>query len=384
MSWVDLFIAIAVVLAGFLGHAEGAVRQILRFAGFAAAFLVGTYFAPSLSSLVTHKGWRPALALGFVLVISIVGGQVGSFIGSLVAKALRTVKLGLADRIAGTVVGAAGALVGCWLAAGLLASTTWGSVASGIQQSSILSAMGRVMPPVPTLDAKVQSLFRNINFPNVFASVVAPTLGTYVDPKHLGPLVSSLSAPSDVVKVFASGSCPAISEGTAFYVSAHEVVTNAHVVAGHTNVSVNGAPAQVALFDPRNDLAVLRVPTRAETPLPLRTTTPARGTTVKVIGFPLDASRTKAPGVIDGVLTAQGRDIYNQAILSKTVLVVEVNVQPGNSGSPVIDGTSAVGIIESKLVSQVSTAYAIPASVIARDVAKTPATGEASTLSCLS
>jgi len=83
-------------------------------------------------------------------------------------------------------------------------------------------------------------------------------------------------------------------------------------------------------------------------------------------------------------LTAQGRDIYNQAILSKTVLVVEVNVQPGNSGSPVIDGTSAVGIIESKLVSQVSTAYAIPASVIARDVAKTPATGEASTLSCLS
>ena len=93
MSWVDLFIAIAVVLASFLGHAEGAVRQILRFAGFAAGFLVGTYFAPSLSSLVTHAGWRPALALGFVLVISVVGGQVGSFIGSLVAQALRTMKL---------------------------------------------------------------------------------------------------------------------------------------------------------------------------------------------------------------------------------------------------------------------------------------------------
>jgi hypothetical protein len=319
-----------------------------------------------------------------VLVISIVGGQVGSFVGSLVSQALRTMKLGLADRVAGTAVGAASALVGCWLAAGLLASTTWGSFATGIQQSSILSAMDRVMPPVPSLDAKVQSLFRNINFPNVFASVVAPTLGSYVNPKSLGPLVTSLSAPSDVVKVLASGSCSALSEGTAFYVSAHEVVTNAHVVAGHTRIIVNGAPAQVALFDPNNDLAVLRVPSSAKTPMPLLTKTPDRGAPVSVVGFPLDATRTRAPGVIDGVLTAQGRDIYNLTILSKTVLVVEVNVQPGNSGSPVMDGSSVVGIIESKLVSQTSTAYAIPASVIERDVAQTPATGTESTRTCLS
>ena len=384
MSWVDLLIAIVVVLAGFLGHAEGAGRQILRFVGFAAGFLVGTYFAPSLSSLVTHSGWRPVLALGFVLVISIVGGQLGSFIGSLVAQALRTMKLGRADRVAGIVVGAAGALVGCWLAAGLLASTTWGSIAGGIQQSSILTAMGRVMPPVPSLDAKVQSLFRNINFPNVFASVVAPTLGSYVDPKRLGPLIASLGGPADVVKVLASGSCPTLSEGTAFYVSAHEVVTNAHVVAGHTSITVNGVPAQVALFDPNNDLAVLRVPSRAETPLSLTSKTPSRGTTVRVIGFPLDETRTRAPGVIDGVLTAPGRDIYNQTIISKTVLVVEVNVQPGNSGSPVMDGNSVVGIIESKLVSQTSTAYAIPASVIRRDVAQAPASGTESTRTCLS
>jgi uncharacterized membrane protein required for colicin V production len=383
MSWIDLIIAIIVVLAGFLGHAEGAVRQILRFAGYAGGFLVGTLVAPSLSSLITHSSWRPVLALGIVLVISIIGGQVGSFLGSLVSRALRTMKLGRVDRIAGTAVGAAGALVGCWLAAGLLASTTWGSFATGIQQSSILSAMGRVMPPVPSLDAKVQSLFRNINFPNVFASVVEPTLRSYVDPKSLGPLITSLSAPSDVVKVLASGACAALSEGTAFYVSAHEVVTNAHVVAGHTSITVNGAPAQVALFDANNDVAVLRVPSSG-TPLPLRTTTPDRGSRVSVVGFPLDATRTRAPGVIDGVLTAQGRDIYNQSILMKTVLVVEVNVQPGNSGSPVMDGSSVVGIIESKLVSQSSTAYAIPASVIERDVAETPATGTVPTHSCLS
>src|ERR1019366_5126590 len=50
MSWVDLIIAIVVVLAGFLGLADGAVRQILRFTGFAAGFFLGTLLAPSLSS----------------------------------------------------------------------------------------------------------------------------------------------------------------------------------------------------------------------------------------------------------------------------------------------------------------------------------------------
>jgi hypothetical protein len=104
---------------------------------------------------------------------------------------------------------------------------------------------------------------------------------------------------------------------------------------------------------------------------------------VQVVGFPLNATRTSAPGLIDGELRAQGRDIYNQTILSKTVLVVEVNVQPGNSGSPVMDGSVVAGVIESKLISQLSTAYAIPASVIERDVARTPASGTASTKKCL-
>jgi len=384
MSWVDLIIAIVVVLAALLGHVEGAARQVLRFAGYGAGFLAGTLVAPSLSSHLTRAGWRPLLALGIVLVLSVIGGLVGSIVGSFLAQRLRTMKLGVVDRVAGTVVGAAGALVGCWLAAGLLASTTWGSVANGIQQSSILSAMGHVMPPVPSLDARVQALFRNINFPNVFASVVAPSLGSFVNPKSLGPLVTSLQQPSDVVKVLASGSCATVSQGTAFFVTAHEVVTNAHVVAGHRDITVNGALAQVALFDPNNDLAILRVANQSATPLHFRTATPARGASVRVIGFPLDATRTEAPGVVDGELTGEGRDIYNQTILSKSVLVVEVNVQPGNSGSPVMEGSSVIGVIESKLVSQSSTAYAIPDSVIESDIAKTPASGTVSTRTCLS
>jgi len=63
MSWVDLIIAVVVVLAGFLGLAEGAVRLILRFTGFAAGFFLGTLLSPSLSSHITHSHFRAVLAL---------------------------------------------------------------------------------------------------------------------------------------------------------------------------------------------------------------------------------------------------------------------------------------------------------------------------------
>jgi uncharacterized membrane protein required for colicin V production len=383
MSWVDLVIVALVVLAGLRGRAQGALRQVAGFVGLGVGFILGTLVAPSLSSDLTHATWRPILALVIVLVGSLLGSQVGQLVGSVAARSLRALKLGLADSIAGVAVGSVGALVGCWLVAGVLGSITWGSVASGIQQSGILAAMDKVMPPVPSIEARVQTLFRNADFPTIFATVVAPTLPSNVNPKNLGPLVTSLGGPSSVVKVLASGSCNTDSEGTAFYISSHEVVTNAHVVAGHSQITVGGASAQVALFDPANDLAVLRVPSQSETPLRFLAAAPASGTPVEVIGFPLNATRTGAPGFYVGEISGQGRDIYSQTLLTKTVLDVEVNVQPGNSGSPVLDGPFVAGVIESKSLSQSSTAYAIPVSVAQHDIARTPATGTVSTQGCL-
>lgn len=384
MSWIDLVIVVIVIAAGFRGQAQGALRQLARFVGLGVGFIAGTIVAPSLSSHITHAAWRPGLALGIVLAGALAGGLLGEWVGGFAARALHALKLGVVDRVAGAVVGVAGALVGCWLIAGLLGATAWGSVATGVQQSSILSAMDKVMPSVPSIELRVQALFRNANFPSVFASVVAPTLPLpYVNPKSLGPLVTSLVAPRNVVKVIASGSCATDSEGTAFFISAHEAVTNAHVVAGHSLVTVDGALAHVALFDPNNDIAVLRVPSLTEPALRFLTGTPSPGTPVRVVGFPLNATRTGAPGAVEGELSGQGRDIYNKILLSKTVLGVEVNIQPGNSGSPVLIGSLVAGVIESKSLSEASTAYAITVGAVERDIAKTPVSGTASTQSCL-
>jgi len=383
MSWVDLVIAVAVAIAGLRGYAEGALRQVARFIGLGVGFVVGTMVAPSLSSDVTHALWRPALAIGVVLAASLVGGVVGRRLGGIAATGLHALKLGVVDRVVGVAVGVVGALLSCWLMAGLVNASTWGSLATGIQHSGFLTMMNKVMPPLPSVEARVQSLFRNADFPTVFATVVAPTAPVSVAPGSLGPLVTSLASPVDVVKVLASGGCSSTSEGTAFFVSAHVAVTNAHVVAGQSVVTVAGAPAQVALYDPVSDIAVLRVASLDEPPLRFLSGAPAPGTRAEVIGFPLNGTRTGAPAVIEGALSGEGRDIYNGGLLERTVLAVAASIEPGNSGSPVLVGTMVAGVIESKSLSQANTAYAISDAVVRRDLARTPATGEESTQGCL-
>lgn len=384
MSWIDLVIVVAVVLGVLRGRSEGALRLIASLVGFAAGFIIATLVAPRLSTQFTHAAWRPLLALGIVLVGSMIGSSLGGMVGSVAARSLRALKLGALDRLAGALLGGAGALVGCWLLAGLLGSVTWGSLATGIQNSSVLAVMDKVMPPIPAMEARVQALFRSAGFPAAFASIVAPTLPSSVtNPSQLGPLVAGLGGPSGVVKVLASGSCGSISQGTAFFVAAHVAVTNAHVVAGYTQVSVGGASAEVALYDPLHDIAILRVMSLNEPVLHFQTPAPARGTRVQVIGFPLNSSRTGAPGVVEGELSGQGRDIYNQRLLNKTMLAISVSVEPGNSGSPVFNRGLVAGVIESKSLSQPLTAYAIPNDVVQHDIAMTPTSGTASTRGCL-
>jgi uncharacterized membrane protein required for colicin V production len=381
MSWVDIVIIIIVLLAALRGFSEGAISQISVLIGTAAGFFFGTAVAPSLAADITKGHWRPAVALGIVVLITMVGVTLGGIVGRMISRFVSALMLGIVDRFAGIIVGVAGALVLCWLTAGLLAVAPWASVDSAIQNSAILSALDHVMPPVPSIETRVQALFLKAGVPAIFANVVAPTLPPTVNPKTLPAQVAGVASPSDVVKVLASGVCNDVSEGTAFYVTPNEVVTNAHVVAGHRTFSVNGDAATVALYDANHDIAILRV-SQSATPLSFLPSEPTAGDHIQVVGFPLNGTRTRALGYFEGELTGNGRNIYNEDLEERTVLSLEVNVKPGNSGSPVLVGGHVAGVLESYSLSQASTAYAIPNDIVQHDIARTPAKGSASTEAC--
>jgi uncharacterized membrane protein required for colicin V production len=383
VSWVDIVIVVVALLAGLRGFAEGALSQIAVIIGLGLGFYLGTSIAPSLSHDITTGHERPVLALIIIAVITLVGVALGGIVGRILSRFVSALMLGLVDRVVGVAVGVVAALVLCWLFAGILAGTPWGSVDSAIQNSAILSALDHVMPPIPSVESRVQTLFQKAGVPAIFANVIAPTLPPPVNPDTLAPVIHGVSAPSDVVKVLASGSCNTLSEGTAFYVAPHEVVTNAHVVAGHRHFTVNGSPATVALYDANNDIAVLRV-TAPGTPFTFLSAEPPSDTKIQVVGFPLNGTRSRADGYVEGQLSGDGRNFYNQDLEVRKFMALEVNVQPGNSGSPVLVDGQVAGVIESYSLSQQSTAYAIPNSVVQGDIARTPSGGSASTEGCLS
>lgn len=381
MDWVDLIIALLVLFAAVTGWAEGAIRRLAHVLGLAVGFFAMVAWAPGLSGDITHAVYRPLLALALVGVGSVLGGVAGHAVGGIVARALRAVQLGPIDRGAGVVVGTAASLVGCWLVAGLLASTTWGSVATEIQDSRILRGVDAVMPALPSVEQRVQTLMRQADLPAIFAQVIAPSLSAPVAIGRLPASKAPVGSPVGVEKVLAIAGCATTSEGTAFFVTPALAVTNAHVVAGHRDITVGGVAATVVAYDAQSDLAVLRV-RAAQAPLITSTATPAKATRLSVVGFPLDASRTLTAAYMEGTTAALSRDIYGNDLAVRTFLVLEAQIEPGNSGSPVLDGGQVVGVVESMSASQAATAYAIPFA-LARPLYAHAGTRAVSTGACL-
>ncbi|MGD0851871.1 MAG: MarP family serine protease [Acidimicrobiales bacterium] len=383
MNWVDVLIVAIVIVAAIRGWFQGAIRQVLGWIGLIAGFYVGIEIAPSLSSDITHSSWRPVLGVIIVIATAFVGHFLGHILGSSIRRTVKMVKLGLVDSVAGAVVGVAGALLTVWLVAALLVATPWSSVAGGIQGSRIIKDLDSALPTVPSAEARLQTMLRNADFPSVFASIVSPTVPSSGTAPKLAKNTLSPRSPNQILKVLALG-CSGAHQGTGFFVAPHLVVTNAHVVAGATSVTVGGATAQVALFDPVNDVAILRVSSITESaPLVFAASVPSSGVKAQVIGFPLDGTRTISPSIINGEITAQSWDIYNTETYRRTVLEVYSNIEPGNSGSPVLVGGDVTGVVFSKSLSQSETAFAVPADTVESDVAKTPAHGAQSTESCL-
>jgi S1-C subfamily serine protease len=142
------------------------------------------------------------------------------------------------------------------------------------------------------------------------------------------------------------------------------VVTNAHVIAGEstTQVEVGGGSfkATPVLFDPNYDLAVLRTSAPLGSSLPIDPAVANRGTQGAVVGYPHNGTLTVAPSGVSALFTAEGRDIYNQDSVVRQVYQLDAVVEPGNSGSPVVDSSGhVIGVVFSRSTASPDVGYAL-------------------------
>ena len=155
------------------------------------------------------------------------------------------------------------------------------------------------------------------------------------------------------------------------------VITNEHVVAGATAVTIDYADGTssdgtVLASDEVTDLAVIRT-ARGGLPVPeYRTELPRPGDPVLAIGSPLGFEGT----VTSGIVSALNRQIPGSATQSSALvdlIQVDAAISPGNSGGALLDATGRViGINEAYIppaAGAVSLGFAIPAAT-AVDIAE--------------
>jgi S1-C subfamily serine protease len=153
-----------------------------------------------------------------------------------------------------------------------------------------------------------------------------------------------------------------------------DILTDEHVVAGATKVSVtfeNGkkAPASVIGTDPSTDVGVIRVHVPSSELHPIRfadSSSAQVGDPVVAIGSPFSLPET----VTAGIVSAVGRSITAPNNYTITgAIQTDAAINPGNSGGPLLDGKGEVlGLndqIQTNSGSSAGVGFAIPSNMVA-------------------
>ncbi len=209
-----------------------------------------------------------------------------------------------------------------------------------IQRSAILRALNEHLPPSGPI---LKALARFDPLPQIDgprADVAPPNARIARDPEVR-------AAAASVVRVLGTA-CGLGVQGSGWVAGDGVVVTNAHVVAGQddTTVQVGGdgpiADAEAIWFDARNDLAILRAPDVAGVPaLRLRANAPA-GTAAAILGFPHNGPFDLRPGRLGETELIRTQDAYGQGPVPRRITSFRGLVRSGNSGGPVVDGDGRV------------------------------------------
>jgi S1-C subfamily serine protease/uncharacterized membrane protein required for colicin V production len=372
VSWVDVFVLLLAVLAGVSGWRHGMAVALLSFVGVIGGAIIGVQLAPVVAAHVDSPTARVMVSIGIVVLLVALGETTGVFFGRRVRDRIIGETSRRLDSTLGSVLQAFTVLLAAWLVALPLVSIHSETLSTGIHDSKVLAgvdgAVGSVFPSAHQLPDKLRLLLASSGFPSVLSSDPATAVGPPDMALANSPVVAQVR--QSVLKIRGKATqCSRALEGSGFVISPDHMLTNAHVVAGTSEVGVvmpgdNGhtrlKPARVVYFDAQVDVAVLYVPGLGLPALKIAPRTAAIAADALVLGYPLDGPFKVSPARVSGQIDLEAPDIYNARTVRRDVYAVRAVVRSGNSGGPLIapDGT-VYGIVFSEATNDPDTGYAL-------------------------
>ncbi|MFL5931497.1 MAG: MarP family serine protease [Gaiellaceae bacterium] len=325
------------LLTGLLGARRGFLATALAAVGLVVGALLGARLAPHLLSEGSTSPYTPLVALLCAGALAVLFEAVGATAGGRLRGTLQLRRLRGADSVAGFVLGAAMGLVLVWVV-GAVALQLPGQtrLRQEAQRSEVLQQLNEIAPPSRALRALARV--------DPFPSIVGPLAPVEPPSRQVLRTPGVRTAAPSVVRVLGTACGLAVS-GSGWVAAPGLVVTNAHVVAGQDDTTVE-APgsgrldAEAVAFDATNDVVVLRV--RRLTAPPLRLVEPDPGDSVAVLGYPENGPFRATAGRVGPTVTVLTEDALGRRTVARRITSFRGRVRKGNSGGPAVNARGEV------------------------------------------
>jgi S1-C subfamily serine protease len=319
-------------------------------------------------------------AVILVIVCASAGQALTTHLGNRLRQHITWSPARALDATGGALVNVLAMLLVAWLIGSALATTTLPTIGREVRGSQVLLGVSQVVPEeANALFTDFSSILAHQGFPQVFSPFANEPI-TEVPPPD--PEVVNAEAVArareSVVKVTGTApDCGKVLEGTGFAFAEERVMTNAHVVGGvdDPTVQIGGVgpahEARVVLYDWERDIAVLDVPGLDAPALRFSEGDAVSGDDAVVAGFPESGPFDARPARVRERFQANGPDIYRRGTVSRDVYSLHATVRPGNSGGPLLTPEGEVfGVIFAKSLDDDSTGYALTADEVRETVAR--------------
>ena len=377
LSILDLALVVALLSYLIHGLRNGFLVTLGGIVGFAAGAVAAFVSVPIVSGLVEDSGWRLTAIIATAVVLMIVGNALGTMIGRSIRSVVPFTPLRAADRLVGGGVNVVVSALVISMLAFSIGALGVPFVSQQLAESKVITFIDRMTPtPVKASMAQLRSAVIGEGIPTLLDGFGQGQPVAVPDTNTDTPALNKAAA--SVLKIAGTAyQCGQNQTGTGFVVAPGRVVTNAHVVAGVDEPVVEtpggrALPGRVVYFDTQHDLAVVAVDGLRSEPLPLTSDLPP-GSAAAFAGFPHGGPFQSKPATVQDITTVLVPDIYGNNAAPEDVYRLAGDVQPGNSGGPLLtmDGQVA-GVVFAKATTESSLGFAITMNDLSPVAAQAP------------
>lgn len=365
MIVIDIVLIALLVFALVIGVQRGLLASLGVVIGVILGGLAGFWLVPIVNDFWPWQSTRAVTVIGVVILLLVIGASAGGAVGAALRRGVdRARPLRVIDRILGGALAVLAGALSLSLIGSSIAATGAPLISTAIASSQVLRTIDAFTPrPVTEALARVRSAVLDDGLPHLGALLdldVQPSAPPVaLDDPELSVAAASVARVSGVA--FACGTS---ATGSGFVIAPDRVVTNAHVVAGVETpvVELPGLPARegrIVYFDPVDDLALIAVDGLGAAALPVVAPL-SPGTAAVVQGYPFGGPFTMVGAEVISAGSVFVPDIYGDSSALRDIYALAAEVNPGNSGGPLLTADGAVaGVVFARAEDDVDRGYAM-------------------------